>query len=165
MEKQRVDKLIREIKSQLEEVPDDGKEHSITVTVGGDNNGSIYVGRQTFVNVTTTTRQSAEDCLEDMPVDQLTDLKRQYERLLRDIWRGRTWWPVALMIGGSLAIGLWNLMAEPMPVWVFPMFVVVCCVPLARKLKGQGEADRLAEKYRALVRRIDEALMLKDAKR
>lgn len=115
MDKQRVERLVKEIQSQLESVPDDGEEHSITVTVGGDNNGSIYVGRQTFVNVTTTTTtttHSAEDCLEDMPVDQLTDLKRQYERLVRDVWRGRTWWPVALMIGGSLAIGLWNLMAD-----------------------------------------------------
>jgi len=155
MEKERVERLVKEIQSQLEEVPDDGQEHSITVTVGGDNNGSIYVGRQTFVNVTTTTRHSAEDCLEDMPVDQLTDLKHQYERLLRDIWRGRTWWPVALMIGGSLAIGLWNLMAEPMPVWVFPLFVSACCVPLVRTLKGQGEADRLTERYRLLIRKLN----------
>lgn len=71
----RLEQIAERVKNTVKDLPKDGKEHQITVTVGGDNHGSITLGDHIVVN------EQPKSYVEIVHGTDANDLIRERKRL------------------------------------------------------------------------------------
>ncbi|APY32530.1 hypothetical protein A6548_003696 [Salmonella enterica subsp. enterica serovar Apapa] len=101
--------LSDQVLDSLKGLPQDGQERQVTISVGGDNHGSIHVG--SVVNITSAPPRKRE--LHEMESRELAGIRRDLQSKSKDAkWRCYFNAPVILLFGLMfLAFGfaLWNI--------------------------------------------------------
>jgi hypothetical protein len=123
--KEGLDDLATRISALVNELPNDGQERAMTVTVGGDNHGNITFGNHITINT------AAEPQEEERPLTdaELHSIKQQAKLQHRRAWmRSRFNIPTFLMLLILLAMGvalfsgyLWQVTTGQYP-WIVSVF-------------------------------------------
>lgn len=90
---QGLEKAIGKFKDAIKDLPSDGEERTVSITVGGDNHGNIILGHHITVN------PPVETNAEPLTTEQLKAMVDQGKREARQSWlRNRLNIPTAIMI-------------------------------------------------------------------
>lgn len=108
----RLEQIAERVKSAVKDLPKDGKEHQITVTVGGDNHGSITLGDHIVVN---EQPQSYADQVASASSDSLLRERRRQASLRRAAVVRQflnipalLFFTVLIVVLGTLALDIWG---------------------------------------------------------
>lgn len=104
--KQGLDDLATRLSEMVNEMPNDGLERAMTVTIGGDNHGNITFGNHITINAAPEAKRDKH--LSD---DELREIVEQGRREARQSWlRNRLNIPTAIMffLIGLAITGLFN---------------------------------------------------------
>jgi len=119
---QGLEKAIGKFKEAVKDMPSDGAERTVSITVGGDNHGNIILGHHITVN-------PPADAKEERPLtaDELREIVEKGKREARQSWlRNRLNIPTAIMffLIGLTVTGLFNGYLLSVPMSTFNLLII-----------------------------------------
>ncbi|MCL7930452.1 hypothetical protein [Halomonas llamarensis] len=119
---QGLEKAIGKFKDAIKDLPSDGEERTVSITVGGDNHGSIIVGHHITVNPPAEAKEE-----KPLTIDELREIVEQGKREARQSWiRNRLNIPTGIMffLLGLAITGLLNGYLLSVPMSTFNMLLI-----------------------------------------
>lgn len=104
-ENKTIENLANQIASTLESLPNDGKERQMTITIGGNNQGTVVMGPSITINPPPESPRKPQD----MSTHELQNLKDNWKMEVRSAFR-RKWFSAPVLIGITLLITLLGML-------------------------------------------------------